>query len=422
MSNLVYTLTRQAFKSGFPANVLLPVGVKPRLRFLLDFPQFLPSGGSEGRFSSDSSYRPSASQRPENPAREPPSWRRPAGGARPPPAGPGRVAGAAPRKASSERCRFSWTVLLLWVVVQTLQTVPGFQGPRRCSRAPPRPHGFLWKAGEPLHRTCRPGLILSPVRANHERLGATGSRRPRPHPVVSGGQDGVGAGAGGGAATRPRASRPRPERSGSSRGALGGPATGGRTSGGRSEGRPAPARPAPPRCGGQSRRPRRYDYQQQRRPRSKHVLTCGADAGRGAGGIGGCPARVPGAAPPPPPPGRKRGRARPPQRTREPGEVGPRARGRPSAPGPALSVTDSRSGPETPPPPAQTRWRHPNTCWAGPEKVAPGVRQHPRSRVSLDGAFHTLEVSAALKPQRHRQALHSRGKVTVHCDPRNVIG
>ena len=109
-----------------------------------------------------------------------------------------------------------------------------------------------------------------------------------------------GSGSGGGAATRPRASRPRPERSGSSRGALGGPATGGRTSGGRSEGRPAPARPAPPRCGGQSRRPRRYDYQQQRRPRSKHVLTCGADAGRGAGGIGGCPARVPGAAPPPP--------------------------------------------------------------------------------------------------------------------------
>lgn len=35
MSNLVYTLTWQAFKSGFPANVLLPVGVKPRLRFLL---------------------------------------------------------------------------------------------------------------------------------------------------------------------------------------------------------------------------------------------------------------------------------------------------------------------------------------------------------------------------------------------------
>ena len=54
--------------------------------------------------------------------------------------------------------------------------------------------------------------------------------------------------------------------------------------------------------------------------------------------------------------------------------------------------------------------------------LIPGVRQYPRSRVSLDGAFHTLEVSAALKPRRHRQALHSRGKVTVHCDPRNVIG
>nr|XP_044627838.1 uncharacterized protein LOC123286442 isoform X3 [Equus asinus] len=26
-----------------------------------------------------------------------------------------------------------------------------------------------------------------------------------------------------------------------------------------------------------------------------------------------------------------------------------------------------------PPPPGQTRWRHPNTCSAGPEKVAPVV-------------------------------------------------
>ena len=103
----------------------------------------------------------------------------------------------------------------------------------------------------------------------------------------------------------------------------------------------------------------------------------GVDAGQGAGGDRGAP---PGS----PTPALEEGGswAPRPQGMREPGEAGPPARGRFSTPGPALPFTDSMSGPEMPPPPGQTRWRHPNICWAGPEKVAPGETPIPTRRSS----------------------------------------
>lgn len=184
-------------------------------------------------------HRPPGSPAPGPRAREPPSSCRPAGGARPPPAAPRTAARAPPREASSERCRFSWTPLLLWVVVQTWQTVSGFQERRRCSKGP-RP-GRTASSGIPRAPAEAPRRSLSPSprRADHARVAEAGrdqgprsappSRRPRRK----------GRGGGGRAATGPRASRHRPAQGGPWCGAPGGLTTGGQTSGDRSARRPA---------------------------------------------------------------------------------------------------------------------------------------------------------------------------------------
>lgn len=159
------------------------------------------------------------------------------------------------------------------------------------------------------------------------------------------------------------------------------------------------ADPPPPRCGRQSGVPggmiiNNNDGPDQSTCSPAACVVPGVDAGQGAGG---------GTAAPPgsPTPVLEEGGSRAPRPLgmREPGEAGPPARGRLSTPGPALPLTDSMSGPETPPPPpGQTRWRHPNTCWAGPEKVAPGETPIP-TRLSSPPSFSSSHPPRASLPE-----------------------
>lgn len=133
------------------------------------------------------------------------------------------------------------------------------------------------------------------------------------------------------------------------------------------------------------RRPRGYDYRQ-RRPGSKHVLAGGVDAGQGA------VARVASELP------RRAPRRRPGGR-RVSGGAGARL----STPGPALPLDGFAVGAETPPPPGQTRWRHPNTCWAGPEKAAPGEPPPPAACPPVP--THLGPASQHLPPRPHTHDL-----------------